>query len=56
MNKKSNFGKGDWDGITLSELSVLLIEKRPKDLAAVLSSLIINLGAVKLEEILQVIL
>lgn len=56
MSKKCNFGKGDWDGITLSELSVLLIDKRPKDLAAVLSSLIINLGAVKLEEILQVFL
>lgn len=54
--KRNTCGKVDWDGVTLSELAVLFIEKRPKDLALILSSLIVDQCTLQLADILQVFL
>ncbi|BES92022.1 Hermansky-Pudlak syndrome 3 [Nesidiocoris tenuis] len=46
----------DWEDVTLSELSVLLIDKKPLELSTVLSRLVTDSNTLKLRDILEVFL
>ncbi|XP_024084800.1 uncharacterized protein LOC106674330 isoform X2 [Cimex lectularius] len=54
--QKIKVSSDDWEGVTLSELSVLLIDKKPRELAEVLSSLVLKSCVLNLQDVLQVFL
>uniref|UniRef100_A0A023EXH9 Uncharacterized protein n=1 Tax=Triatoma infestans TaxID=30076 RepID=A0A023EXH9_TRIIF len=46
----------DWEGVTLSDLSVLLIEKKPKEMSETLTLLVVREQTLQLQHVLQVFL
>ncbi|KAF6212978.1 hypothetical protein GE061_010691 [Apolygus lucorum] len=54
--KQAKVTPDDWEGVTLSELSVLLIDKKPVEMSIVLSRLVTEVKTLRLQDILEVFL
>ncbi|KAK9505659.1 hypothetical protein O3M35_009657 [Rhynocoris fuscipes] len=53
---KNQVSTDDWEGVTLSDLSVLLIEKKTKEIAETLTLLVLREQTLQLQHVLQVFL